>query len=49
MSNIHLVIEERAREIGSFFVRRLSPFSQKRMVGPFIYIDLNGSESLPAD
>src|SRR5690554_7880181 len=39
MSNIQLTIEERATSIGSFMVGRLLPFRQKRMVGPFIYID----------
>ncbi|MEI2760428.1 MAG: pirin family protein [Bacteroidia bacterium] len=42
MSNISLVIEERAAEIGNFLVGRLLPFRQKRMVGPFIYIDHMG-------
>lgn len=49
MSNISLVIEERAREIGSFLVGRLLPFSQKRMVGPFIYIDHMGPTALSAE
>ena len=39
MSNIQLVIEERAANIGNFMVGRLLPFRQKRMVGPFIFID----------
>ncbi|MBL1232555.1 MAG: pirin family protein [Flavobacteriales bacterium] len=39
MSNINLIIEERATNIGKFLVGRLLPFRQKRMVGPFIYID----------
>lgn len=39
MSNIDLIIEERAADIGKFLVGRLLPFRQKRMVGPFIYID----------
>jgi redox-sensitive bicupin YhaK (pirin superfamily) len=42
MSNIHLIIEERAVNIGKFMVGRLLPFRQKRMVGPFIYIDHMG-------
>lgn len=49
VSNISLVIEAQAREIGSFFVGRLLPFHQKRMVGPFIYIDYMGPVNLPAD
>ncbi len=39
MSNINLIIEERAADIGKFLVGRLLPFRQKRMIGPFIYID----------
>ena len=42
MSNIQLIIEERAVNIGKFMVGRLLPFRQKRMVGPFIYIDHMG-------
>ena len=42
MSNIQLVIEERAASIGNFMVGRLLPFRQKRMVGPFIFIDHMG-------
>ena len=42
MSNIQLIIEERAADIGNFLVGRLLPFRQKRMVGPFIYIDHMG-------
>lgn len=42
MSNIKLIIEERAADIGKFLVGRLLPFRQKRMVGPFIYIDHMG-------
>lgn len=46
MSNINLVIEERAANIGKFMVGRLLPFRQKRMVGPFIYIDHMGPVKL---
>tara|TARA_R110002020_G_scaffold81120_1_gene201802 strand:- start:454 stop:1338 length:885 start_codon:yes stop_codon:yes gene_type:complete len=42
MSNIQLIIEERAADIGNFIVGRLLPFRQKRMVGPFIFIDHMG-------
>ena len=45
MSNISLIIEERAANIGNFMVGRLLPFRQKRSVGPFIFIDHMG----PAD
>lgn len=42
MSNIQLIIEERAASIGNFLVGRLLPFREKRMVGPFIFIDHMG-------
>jgi len=46
MSNIALIIEERAANIGKFMVGRLLPFRQKRMVGPFIYLDHMGPVKL---
>lgn len=52
MSNIGLIIEERAANIGNFMVGRLLPFRQKRAVGPFVFIDhmgpivLNNDENL---
>jgi len=48
MSNINLIIEERPRNIGNFMVGRLLPFKDKRMVGPFIFIDHMGPEDMPA-
>ncbi|MFS0491121.1 pirin family protein [Leadbetterella byssophila] len=42
MSNVSLIIEERAADIGNFKVGRLLPFRQKRMVGPFAFIDHMG-------
>src|SRR5471032_160154 len=46
MSNINLIIEERPRNIGNFMVGRLLPFREKRMVGPFIFIDHMGPEDM---
>jgi len=46
MSNIQLIIEERAASIGNFMVGRLLPFRQKKMVGPFIFIDHMGPVSM---
>lgn len=46
MSNEGLIIEERARDIGDFLVGRLLPFSKKRMVGPFIFIDHMGPSTV---
>ncbi|TDQ10289.1 pirin family protein [Pedobacter metabolipauper] len=42
MSNIQLIIEERPNNIGNFMVGRLLPFREKRMVGPFAFIDHMG-------
>lgn len=46
MSNVQLIIEERATSIGKFMVGRLLPFREKRMVGPFIFIDHMGPVKL---
>lgn len=46
MSNIQLIIEERAANIGNFMVGRLLPFRQKRSVGPFVFIDHMGPAKL---
>tara|TARA_Y100000768_G_scaffold373606_1_gene342420 strand:- start:47 stop:253 length:207 start_codon:yes stop_codon:yes gene_type:complete len=46
MSNIGLIIEERAADIGNFMVGRLLPFRQKRAVGPFVFIDHMGPAKL---
>ncbi len=42
MSNLQMIIPERAASIGSFMVGRLLPFKNKRMVGPFAFIDHMG-------
>lgn len=42
MSNIDLIIEERASQVGNFLVGRLLPFRKKRLVGPFCFIDHMG-------
>lgn len=46
MSNIQLIIEEKAANIGNFMVGRLLPFRQKRAVGPFVFVDHMGPASL---
>lgn len=48
MSNVDLIIEERAADIGNFMVGRLLPFRQKRAVGPFSFIDHMGPAHLKA-
>lgn len=49
MSNVSLIVEERAAHIGNFLVGRLLPFKQKRTVGPFCFIDHMGPAHLSAD
>lgn len=46
MSNISLIIEEKAADIGNFLVGRLLPFRQKRNIGPFVFIDHMGPAKL---
>ncbi|KIA83062.1 pirin [Kaistella solincola] len=46
MSNIGLIIEEKAADIGNFLVGRLLPFREKRAVGPFVFIDHMGPAAL---
>ena len=46
MSNVGLIIEERAADLGNFLVGRLLPFRQKRAVGPFVFIDHMGPTKL---
>lgn len=46
MSNIGIIIEERAADIGNFLVGRLLPFREKRAVGPFVFIDHMGPAEL---
>ncbi|ACU08132.1 putative pirin [Flavobacteriaceae bacterium 3519-10] len=46
MSNIGLIIEEKAADIGNFLVGRLLPFRGKRAVGPFVFIDHMGPAAL---
>ena len=45
-SNIGLILEERAADIGNFLVGRLLPFREKRAVGPFVFIDHMGPTCL---
>jgi redox-sensitive bicupin YhaK (pirin superfamily) len=49
MSNLQLIIEERPNIVGNFMVGRLLPFREKRMVGPFAFIDHMGPEHLSAE
>jgi redox-sensitive bicupin YhaK (pirin superfamily) len=49
MSNLGIIIEERAADIGNFLVGRLLPFRQKRSVGPFVFLDHMGPATLGPD
>ncbi len=49
MADIQLIIEERQASIGLFKVGRLLPFRQKRLIGPFIYMDHMGPVTLDAN
>ncbi len=42
------IISPRERSIGSSTVRRVLPFAKRRTVGPFIFLDLIGPETIPA-
>jgi redox-sensitive bicupin YhaK (pirin superfamily) len=44
---IELVIEARRRDLGGFTVARVLPYSERRMVGPFIFFDHFGPIVLP--
>ena len=45
-----LVIDARSADLGGgFAVKRILPFRQRRMVGPFIFLDHAGPLSLPQD
>lgn len=45
MSSIDLTIVPRDKDLGGFTVRRILPYAQRRMVGPFIFLDHIGPAS----
>ena len=45
-SNVGLILEEKATDIGNFLVGRLLPFREKSAVGPFVFIDHMGPTCL---
>ncbi len=45
---IELVIDARRRDLGGFFVGRVLPFAQHRMVGPFAFFDHMGPVEIAA-
>src|SRR5208337_2310349 len=46
--SVDLVILPPTRDIGGFGVRRALPAAQKRMVGPFVFLDEMGPADFPA-
>lgn len=45
---IELVIDQRRKDLGGFEVGRVLPFAQRRMVGPFIFLDHMGPAEFAA-
>jgi redox-sensitive bicupin YhaK (pirin superfamily) len=45
---LELVIDQRRRDLGGFEVGRVLPYPRRRMVGPFIFFDHLGPETMPA-
>ena len=45
---IEMIIDPRTAKVGNGSVRRVLPFRKRRMVGPFIFADLIGPETLAA-
>ena len=45
---IDLVIDQRRKDLGGFEVGRVLPFAQRRMVGPFIFLDHMGPAEFAA-
>ncbi|MHB1218419.1 MAG: pirin family protein [Alphaproteobacteria bacterium] len=45
---VETIIVPRARDLGGFEVRRVLPSVQRRMVGPFIFLDQMGPATFPA-
>lgn len=43
---IELIIPQRRRDLGSFAVGRVLPFSKRRMVGPYIFFDRMGPKDI---
>ena len=44
---IDLLIRQRRRDLGGFEVGRVLPYTQRRMVGPFIFFDHMGPVDFP--
>jgi redox-sensitive bicupin YhaK (pirin superfamily) len=48
VSAIEMIIDPRTARVGSGSVQRVLPFRKRRMIGPFIFADLIGPETLAA-
>ncbi|MDH3306765.1 MAG: pirin family protein [Acidimicrobiia bacterium] len=48
MTAIELIVEPRTRSVGAGQVQRLLPYRSRRMVGPFIFADVIGPETIRA-
>lgn len=48
MSNVERIITPRMHDIGGLFVGRVLPVAQRRMVGPFIFLDHIGPATMAA-
>jgi redox-sensitive bicupin YhaK (pirin superfamily) len=44
---VELVIPQRRRDLGGFEVGRILPYAQRRMIGPFIFLDEMGPVDFP--
>lgn len=47
MSDVELVLHGKPRDLGGLLVRRVLPAVQRRMIGPFIFVDHIGPVDLP--
>src|SRR5476651_1445625 len=45
---IEQIIEPRIKDLGGFEVRRILPYTKRRMVGPFIFLDHMGPAEFAA-
>ena len=45
---IESIIKAKAKDIGGFAVRRALPAIERRMIGPFIFLDQIGPAVIPA-
>jgi hypothetical protein len=48
VSAIEMLIDPRTAKVGNGSVQRVLPFRKRRMIGPFIFADLIGPETLAA-